>query len=114
VALLRLHEAFVREMRSYGLFFELVPHLLRDPSLRPRLRRLFEWYRRLDVVALGSLADPESLSRLEPLSLLTTSIADGIALQLQADPDLDISAAFDLWRTIVSDQLARLRLAPSE
>ena len=35
------------------------------------------------------------------MALLTVAIADGIALQKLADPDLDFEPAFELWRRLV-------------
>ncbi len=50
--LLRIHEAMSEDRDSYQMFYEIIPHVLRDDELQPHLRRLFEWYRRLDTWAL--------------------------------------------------------------
>ena len=42
---------------------------------------------------------------LEPLSLLTVAVLDGVALQVEADPELDVGPAFDLWERLVLDYL---------
>ena len=100
-ALFQLHERFARDTASYQMFYEIIPHIMRDEGLRPHLRDLFDWYRKLDAWALGAQGGVEAPSQLEPLALLAVALADGVALQVQADPGLDIGPAFDLWRTLV-------------
>jgi AcrR family transcriptional regulator len=100
-ALFQLHERFARDTASYQMFYEIIPHIMRDEELRPHLRDLFDWYRKLDAWALGAQGGVEAPSQLEPLALLAVALADGVALQVQADPGLDIGPAFDLWRTLV-------------
>ena len=62
---------------------------------------LFDWYRKLDAWALKDAGDKEPAAHIAPMALLTVAIADGIALQKLADPDLDFEPAFDLWRRLV-------------
>ncbi len=100
-ALLRLHQAYAKDLSGYQMFYELVPHILRDADLRPHLSALFDWYRKLDAWALGARPADDHPDRLEPLVLLTVAIADGVALQVQVDPDLDIGPAFALWQQLV-------------
>ena len=100
-ALLALHEGLPDDIMAYRNFFELIPHILRDDELRPHLRKLFDWYRKLDAWALKGADDTEPAAHIAPLALLTVAIADGIALQKLADPDLDFGPAFDLWRRLV-------------
>ena len=90
-----------RYRRRTGSFFELIPHIIRDDELRPHLRGLFDWYRKLDAWALKDAGDKEPAAHIAPMALLTVAIADGIALQKLADPDLDFEPAFDLWRRLV-------------
>ena len=99
--LLRLHEELPKDRDAYRMFFELIPHILRDEELQPHLRDLFEWYRRLDGWALKDAGDTEPAAHIAPLALLTVAIADGVALQKLADPELDVGPAFDLWRRLV-------------
>jgi AcrR family transcriptional regulator len=100
-ALFRLHERYARDTTAYQMFYEIIPHIMRDEELRPHLRDLFDWYRKLDAWALGAQDGAQPQPQLESLALLTVALADGVALQVQADPDLDISSAFDIWRALV-------------
>jgi len=99
--LLELHEGLPEDTDAYRNFFELIPHCLRDDELQPHLRGLFDWYRKLDAWALKDAGDKEPPAHIAPMALLTVAIADGIALQKLADPDLDFEPAFALWRRLV-------------
>ena len=99
--LLALHEAMSSDRDSYQMFYEIIPHVIRDEQLEPHLRQLFEWYRRLDTWALDEWGRPRRQAQSEPLAALTVAMTDGLALQALADPDLDLAAAFDLWRRLV-------------
>lgn len=112
-ALLRMHRDIARELDAYRMFYDLIPHVVRNDDLRARFRALFEWYRDLDAWALSPDADPAWLERLRPLAMLTVALADGVALQVQADPWLDIDAAFDLWEAMVERQLREMTASSS-
>lgn len=99
--LLQIHEAMAADRDSYRMFYELIPHVLRDEGLQPHLRDLFEWYRRLDAWALDESGERRPGGHIAPMALLTVAITDGIALQVLADPSLDLGPAFDLWRSLV-------------
>ena len=105
-ALLTLHEGLPVDVDAYRNFFELIPHILRDDELQPRLRELFDWYRKLDAWALKDAGEQEAPQHIAPMALLTVAIADGIALQKLADPDLDYAPAFALWRRLVLGYVA--------
>jgi AcrR family transcriptional regulator len=100
-ALLKLHEGLPDDTDAYRNFYELIPHIVRDDELRPHLRSLFDWYRKLDAWALKDAGDEQAAAHIAPMALLTVAIADGIALQKLADPGLDFEPAFELWRRLV-------------
>ena len=108
LALIETHRALAQTIDEYREFFDLVPHVLRDEALRERFRGLYEWYRDLDSWALAGMDDQTARARFLPLATLTVAMLDGLALQLQADPDYDIDAAVDQWREILTDQVARI------
>jgi AcrR family transcriptional regulator len=104
-ALFHLHRTYAGDLDAYQMFYEVIPHILRDEELRPHLRALFDWYRKLDAWALGAQAGADHPAKLEPLALLTVALADGVALQVQADPELDIGPAFEIWRELILSYL---------
>jgi len=95
---------------AFRPFFDLLPNLLRNPELRSTLQELLKWYRSLDTWAI-SPADREGIndSDLETLALLSVAVEDGLALQVQADPDLDLKQAFEVWEQFVDEYLEKLR-----
>ena len=99
--LLRIHWDMAVDRDSYKMFYDIIPHVLRDEELEPHLRQLFEWYRRLDTWALDESGERVHQAQSEPLAVLTVAMTDGLALQALADPDLDLTPAFDLWRRLV-------------
>lgn len=106
-ALFELHQTYAKDLDGYQLFYELVPHILRDPDLRPHLSALFDWYRKLDAWALGAQPGTAHPAQLEPLALLSVALADGVALQVQVDPDLDVGPAFEIWQGLIVSYLDR-------
>ena len=100
-ALFRMHRDMAADTSAYDQFYELIPNVLRDAELRPKLRDLMEWYRALDAWALAEHSSEREAAELQPLSLLTVAVLDGIALQVEADPDLDVGPAFDVWERLV-------------
>jgi AcrR family transcriptional regulator len=80
-------------VEDFEVFFELLPHVLRDEVLRRRLAVLFRWYwkMKLDWMGVGdgaaALADPDLLG----LAQLLSAIIDGLAIQAAVDPDYDLS-----------------------
>lgn len=78
---------------DFQVFFELLPHALRDEALRIRMAMLFRWYWKMKLEWLGvrdgaaGLADPDLLG----LAQLLSAIIDGLAIQTAVDPDMDLA-----------------------
>ena len=90
----------VEEMRrmaaaveDFEVFFELLPHVLRDEALRRRMVLLFRWYWTMKLDWLGvkdgtaALADPDLLG----LAQLLSAVIDGLAIQAAVDPKVDLA-----------------------
>jgi AcrR family transcriptional regulator len=108
-ALFRQHRKVAKDVRTYRRMYEVMPYALRDPELAPKLREIMEWYRTLDMWVLGSEdMDAEGKTALEPLAMLMSAVLNGIALEVQVNPDLDIEAAFALWQQMVWDHLEKI------
>jgi AcrR family transcriptional regulator len=90
---------------EYTLFFELLPHILRDPELRMRFGEVCDRYRELDRRTLSPEDAPTEAPELDALSYLTVAVADGLAIQYAADPDIDLRAALALWKRLIGSVL---------
>jgi AcrR family transcriptional regulator len=107
-ALIDVHRQIALHRDDYRTFYDLVPRILRDPDLREHFKQLFVWYRDMDSWALAGADDQETRDTFRPLATLTTAMLDGLALQIQADPDFDIGPAFELWQSLVQAHVERL------
>ena len=93
---------------GYGLFYELLPHVLDDPKTRSQLAQLYDSYTTSNVSALAS-DDRSSLStELRTIAALTVAMTDGLAIQLLADPaSVDVASAMKLWEEFVNWTLTK-------
>ncbi len=78
---------------EFRVFFEMLPHVLRDEGLRRRIALLYRWYWGLKLEWLGvatpsgTLDDPDLLG----LTQLLSAVIDGLAIQAAIDPSLDLA-----------------------
>jgi len=105
----------VEEMRrmdaavaDFRVFFELLPHVLRDDMLRSRMALLYQWYWSLKLEWLGlhdvprALADPDLLGLAQVLS----AVIDGLAIQAAIDPKLDLANPYRVLTRMLDRSLA--------
>ncbi len=84
---------------GFLVFFDLLPHVIRDERLRERLAALYEWYYKMNVEWLG-LAErvrPENRERYIGFVSLMVAVVDGLALQAALKPK-----GFDLERSFAA------------
>ncbi len=99
------------DRKSFMRFYELAPNMLRDEGLRQKLRDFLRWYWAFDGWALAGERPADErpggkhAAGVAPLGLLSVAMLDGLALQAQADPELDIEPAFRLWAQLVGQHL---------
>lgn len=104
----------VEEMRrmdaavaDFQVFFELLPHVLRDEMLRRRIAVLYQWYWSLKLEWLGvadgprGLADPELLG----LAQVMSAVIDGLAIQAAIDPELDLANPYAVFSRMLEGLL---------
>lgn len=93
----------VRDTASYRLFFDLMVSLMHDPAMRPRAAGLLTMWRNLTASVLLPSQAQGVPKEVMTLSSMTLALADGLALQVLADPDgVDVSQAMDLWEQCLS------------
>lgn len=107
-------QRLVDEMRrmdaaaDFQVFFELLPHVLRDDVLRRRIALLYQWYWSLKLEWLGvkdaseALADPDLLGLAQVLS----AVIDGLAIQVAIDPGLDLANPYRVLTRMLEGSLA--------
>lgn len=94
---------------AFRMFFEILPHALRDPGLRERVAALYEGYRETVLRCLDAL-DEEERRRLRPFATLMIAIVDGLAIQHGLDAAAtDVQAATALWEELARPFLRTLQ-----
>jgi len=101
---------------DFQVFFELLPHVLRDEVLRRRIAHLYRWYWSVKLEWLGvedgaaALSHPDLLG----LSQVLSAVVDGLAIQAAIDPALDLSNAYRVFTRMLerslTDELRRAGL----
>ena len=95
---------------EFVVFFELLPHVLRDETLRARIALLYQWYWSLKLEWLGlpsgagALDDPDLLG----LTQLLSAVIDGLAVQLAIDPGLDLANPYRVFLEMLATTIAGL------
>jgi AcrR family transcriptional regulator len=96
--------ALLGDMTSFRAFFELLPTMLRDPHLRELQAGHERW---LTGVIAGGLArsdDPAVADRGADIALLSVAAADGLAMQVLADPSgFDPAASCTMLERLIRD-----------
>ncbi len=106
-ALVDADRVLAEDTASFRDFFTILPHVLLDDDLRPRVASLYDWYRELYVRALED-GDREGTARLRRYASLMAAVTDGLAVQKLLDPDdVDLDELFALWTTVLERSLDR-------
>jgi AcrR family transcriptional regulator len=113
----RRTQRLVEEMRhmdaaveEFRVFFELLPHALRDETLRRRIAALYTWYWSVKLEWLGiaggagALEDPDLLG----FTQLLSAVIDGLAIQAAIDPELDLTNPYRIFGTMMEGFLSQL------
>ena len=93
---------------DFQVFFELLPHVLRDEVLRRRLALLYRWYWavKLDWLGVddpqGALSQPDLLGLAQVLS----AVIDGLAIQVAIDPGVDLTNPYRVFARMLQRSLA--------
>lgn len=108
-------EQVVREMRhmsdaadEFVVFFELLPHVLRDEALRRRIAELYKWYwdAKLEWLGLAGRGGTAGDAELLGLSQILSAVIDGLALQAAIDPDMDLSVPYRVFARMLAGAVA--------
>jgi AcrR family transcriptional regulator len=68
---------------AFLMFYDMLPHIVRDERLRPRLARIYEWYYQMNLEWLGLTERVTGENRADFLALgaLLCAAIDGLAFQ---------------------------------
>lgn len=99
----------VMEQPEFATFFDVLPHAVRDPQLRPLINELYTWYREINVRCFGGEVTPETRREYQGLASLLMAAVDGIAIQIALDPEgFDPDLCFEILETWLRESLGRL------
>lgn len=99
----------VMEQPEFATFFDVLPHGVRDPQLRPLINELYTWYREINVRCFGGEVTPETRREYQGLASLLMAAIDGIAIQIALDPEgFDPDPCFEILETWLRGSLSRL------
>jgi AcrR family transcriptional regulator len=105
-ALVEGEQRISSDVQSFTGFFEVLPHALRDPALRPRVAGLYESYRQTVMTCLGAGAEVAAASRLLPVAALMIAVVDGLSIQMGLDPEgFDVRVPFRTWEAMLAAHL---------
>jgi AcrR family transcriptional regulator len=108
-ALLEGDRRLTGDVPSFQGFFAILPHVMRDQELRPKVAALYERYRQLYVRCFSDGVDDARRDAFHRHASLTMAITDGLAIQMALDSEgCDLASLFELWETMLCDSLERL------
>jgi len=94
---------------GFLVFFDLLPHVIRDERLRERVAALYEWYYKMNVEWLGlaGRVTPENRARYIGFVALMVAVVDGLALQAALRPTgFDLEKSFAALEFFLKHSLA--------
>jgi AcrR family transcriptional regulator len=100
----------ISSSRSFRVFFDVLPHALRNEGLRGRMARAYDWYRQIKREWLTE-DDPPSPSQqraLLGLAELMTAVVDGLAIQEAIDDRFDMRRAYAVLEFMLQRSLPEL------
>jgi AcrR family transcriptional regulator len=102
-------EALLDDPPSYILFFDLLPRVLENPSMTKQFAELYRAYRDQNVRTLWAGPSDDTPAVLRDIAALTVAIADGLAVQILAEPgSVDVHRALETWRSFIDHVLGSL------
>ncbi|MBN2404797.1 MAG: TetR/AcrR family transcriptional regulator [Coriobacteriia bacterium] len=100
-ALIEGEERIVEDIASYRPLLEILPHAMRDESLRARISELYAGYRETILEVLDASTGPDR-AMLQPFAMLMIAMVDGLSIQNALDPEgANVRAATALWEQMI-------------
>jgi len=109
-ALIDGEKRIVDDTASFVALMEILPHTMRDGSLRTRVADLYADYRGTVLEVLAAEDEPAH-AELASLATLMIALVDGLSVQHSLDPDrANVTAAIALWEKMMRCVLRDLRM----
>jgi AcrR family transcriptional regulator len=106
-ALLRLQRAVATDDDINRLFWELLPHVLRNEGLLRRFAEAYRESRLMDRACVQAAAPDIDAAHAERVAALTVAMLEGLAIQRVIDPGgLDFEGAYEDWERMLVAYLA--------
>lgn len=100
-------KALLDDTPSYRLFFDLLPRVLEEPSMAGQFAELYRAYRDQNTRALWAGSVENTPPLLRDVAAMTVALADGLAVQILAEPgSVDVARALAAWRAFIDHVLS--------
>jgi AcrR family transcriptional regulator len=96
---------------GFLMFFDLLPHVIRDERLRPKVAATYDWYYKMNVEWLGLADRVTAENREQYIAFMTLMVAvvDGLAIQNALQPrGFDLDMAFRMLESLLRGGLDEL------
>jgi AcrR family transcriptional regulator len=91
------------------VWYELLPHVVREKKLRTRFAAAYRAHRRMDASCIASGVAGMDPAQAERLAVLSVAVLEGLAVQRQLDPKgVDYDVAFSEWEAMVIAHLRQI------
>lgn len=96
--------------RDFRIFFDILPHALRNDDLRRRLATLYRWYIELKLDWLGiDRADEARRRKLRGLAQVMSALIDGLAIQALVDgEEFALEPAYQVVERLFAEAVPKL------
>ena len=100
----------ISSSRSFPVFFDVLPHALRNKGLKDRMARAYDWYRRIKFVWLRAEGHTSPSQQQAQLGLaeLMTAVVDGLAIPEAIDDGFDMRRAYAVLEFMLQRSLPDL------
>lgn len=101
-ALLDAQRSISADWLGFRAFYELLPHIMHDDSMRARLAESYRSSRELDRRCFEGVGADLGTADLDRLAALSVAVVEGLAVQYAADRErFDHDGTFRLWQRMM-------------
>ena len=96
--------------RSYRVFFDILPYVLRHEQFKNRMAEVLEWYRqiKLDWLRAEGRNSPAQTDAMLGFAELMVAVVDGLAIQKAVDDEFDLARPYAVLESMLDKCLPEL------